>query len=157
MATFLTKVQGILDKPLVRKVTGSLLEDLIPKIRARVGEDPIVALGGLATFLTWLAGRLPAKVAGPVRGVVALLTIAGAKATVTPTGNPKVVLVVPLPVEPAPASATAPGGKAPGGPKPPKAQAAQVVKVTVPLVPAARDQIQNAVSGAVDKLKRRAR
>lgn len=156
MLTFLTKLQGILQKPLVRKIVGPLLEDVIPKLRARVGEDPVIAFGGLATFLAWLAGRVP-KIAKPLQGAVALLAILGAKATVTPTANPKAVILVPVepPAPPAPAPAAPAGAKpaAPAKPEPPR-----VVKVTVPLVPAtpSREAVQDAVSDAVAKLKRRA-
>lgn len=150
MANFLTKVQDILEKPLIRKVTAGLLESAIPRLRAKIGEDPVVAFGGLATFLAWLAGRLPAKLAKPVQGAVALLAILGAKATVTPSANPKVVLTVPL-APPTPAPAGPAGAKPTITAKP--VPAGPVVKVTVPLVPSPREQVQDAVSGAVAKLK----
>jgi hypothetical protein len=151
MANPLEKLKDTLQKPLVKRITDALLPDIVGRIKARIGEDPVIAFGGLATFLAWLAGKLPAKLKAPVQGVVALLGVLGAKAAVTPAANPKVVLVVPLepiaaPIVPAGAmpSLVAPAAKpAPGTP---------VVKVTVPLAPPPRDKIQDAVAGAVGKL-----
>lgn len=148
MTTFLTKLQGLLDKPVVKKITGTLLEDAIPKVRTRVGEDPVIALGGLATFLAWLASKLPAKVATPVQGVVMLLGLVGAKATVTPIAAPKVVVTMPVAVP----SSDVPVGKVPAG-APVSAPAAPKVKVTIPLVPAAREAVQSAITGALATIR----
>jgi len=144
MANPLEKLKSTLQKPFVKRVTDALLPDLVANLKRRVGEDPVIAFGGLATFLAWLAGKLPAKLQTPVQSVVALLGLLGAKAAVTPTANPKVVLTVPLET-PAPI-ATPPGAK------PAKAPPVPVVKVAVPLSAPPRDKIQDAVAGAVGKL-----
>lgn len=121
------KIKGWLSKPVVRKVTGNLLDDLGPRVRQRIGEDPALALGGLSTFLAWLAGKLPAKFATPVQGVVMALGLVGIKATVTPAAAPKIVVSAPVP-----------GAAAP-------------VKVAVPLVAPAKEHVGAAISDAVAK------
>lgn len=150
MANPLEKLKDLLQKPIVKRISDALLPDIVGKIKARIGEDPVLAFGGLATFLAWLAGKLPAKLQTPVQSVVALLGLLGAKAAVTPAANPKVVLTVPLePIAAVPFPAGAkPAGAAPAKPAP----GTPVVKVTVPLAPPPRDKIQDAVAGAVGKL-----
>lgn len=151
MATFLTKVQAILDKPLVRKITGQLLQDAVPKLKARVGDDPVIAFAGLATFLAWLAGKLPAKLAKPVQAVVAALGLLGAKAAVTPIVAPKMIVTVPLDIPPAAKPVTA----AAGAKESTIVVAAPVATLIVPLVPAApRDRLQDAITGAINQIRR---
>lgn len=123
----MANIKAFLQKPFIQKVVGQLWTDALPRIRAKIGEDPAVAFGGLATFLGWLAGKLPAKIAKPVQGVVLLLGLLGVKATVTPAAAPKVIVAVPV------TGATAP------------------LTVKVPLVPPPVEHIQTAIQDAVAK------
>jgi hypothetical protein len=127
MATIQERIQGILSKPIVRKIGGALLADALPKLRARIGEDPAVALGGLATFLAWVAGKLPAKIAKPIQGAVMLAGLFGIKAAVTPAAAPKIVVKAPVQGVPAP------------------------VKVSVPLVVPPAEHVRSAIEDAVAK------
>lgn len=104
-----------------------LLADALPKVRQKIGEDPAVALGGLSTFLAWLAGKLPAKIAQPVQGLVMLLGIVGIKATVTPAAAPKVVVKAAVEGSPAP------------------------ITVKVPLIVPPKEHVTNAIQEAVAK------
>lgn len=127
MATLQEKITGFLTKPIVRKVGGAVLADALPKLRTRIGEDPAIAFGGLATFLAWIAGKLPAKIGKPIQGVVMLAGLLGIKATVTPAAAPKVVVKAAVQGSPAP------------------------VKVTVPLVVPAAEHVKSALEDAVAK------
>lgn len=108
MANIQTKLKAFLQAPLVRKIGGQLVANALPKLRAKIGEDPVIAFGGLATFLAWAAGRLPQKIARPVQGLAVLLGIFGAKATVTPAAAPKVVVKATVPGTPAPLTVKVP-------------------------------------------------
>lgn len=121
------KIKGILGSGFARKVTGNLLADLGPTIRRKIGEDPAIALGGLATFVAWLAGKLPAKIGGPVQGLVMVLGLAGIKATVTPAVAPKIVIAVPVVGVPTP------------------------IKVAVPLITPPKEVVGSAIADAVAK------
>jgi hypothetical protein len=116
----------ILKKPFVQKIEAQLWEDLVPRIRAKIGEEPAIALGGLATFLTWLVGKLPANIAAPARRVVAVLGVLSVRATVTPAAAPKVVVTAPIP------------GAAP-------------IVVKVPAVTPPAEHVQTAIQDAVAK------
>lgn len=65
-------------------VVGKLVGLAVPTIAKRLGNEPLVAIGGLAAFLAWVATFLPPKIQMPVQIVVGVLGLLTGRAVVWP-------------------------------------------------------------------------
>lgn len=88
--------KALLSSPLTRRIAGPILEAVLPKVRAKVGRRPLLAIGagaaGVAAGVQYLVGRgetIPDKIAQPIGIGVMLAGILVGQKAVTPVAQPR--------------------------------------------------------------------